>query len=64
MQFHPKADAGQQRDRQDRHGREGEGPHRRAGIPLPETGEQQGEKGRREGGAGARSRLLRFVHRG
>ena len=60
----PQHDPGEQRDEQDRRGGEGEGAARRAGVEVAESGEEQGEEGRRERGPCARSRLLRVVHRG
>ena len=43
---------------EDRRGGEGQGAHRRAGIELAETGEDQREERRREWRPGARSRAL------
>ena len=61
---HPQEDPGAQRDEQDRRRRERQGAHRRAGVELAETGEDQGEERRGERRPGARSRLLRCLHRG
>ena len=55
---------GSEGEQQDRRRREGERAHRRAGIELPEPGEDQGEERGRERRPGARSRLLRLLHRG
>jgi hypothetical protein len=60
----PQRHAGDERDEQDRHGGEREGARRRAGIQLTESGEDQGEEGRREWRPSARWRARRFVHRG
>jgi hypothetical protein len=60
----PKHDAGQQGRQEHGCGREGEGPIGRADVPVSETGEEQGEKRRRERRPSARSRVLRLVHRG
>ncbi len=49
---------------QDGTGREGQRAHRRSGIELAESGEDQGEECRSERRPRARSRALRFVHRG
>jgi hypothetical protein len=60
---HPQQHAGAQRDEQDGHGGEAERAHRRAGIELAESREDQGQERRRERRLGARSRLLRGLHR-
>ena len=49
---------------EDGRGRECEGTHRRTGVQMPESREDQGEECRREGRPRAPSRALRFVHRG
>ena len=54
---------GAQGDQQDRRGGEAEGPHRRARIGLTESGEEQRKERGGERRPGARSRLLRFLHR-
>ena len=56
--------AGREGQRQDRPGGEGQRPHRRTGIQLAESGEDQREESGRKRGPRARSRALWFVHRG
>ncbi len=60
---HPQEHARPEGDQEDRRGRETEGPHRRAGVGVAETGEDQREERRHERRSGARSRLLRVLHR-
>ena len=57
-------DPGRERERQDRAGGEGQRAHRRTGIELAESGEDQREESGRERRPRARSRALWFVHRG
>ena len=56
-------DAGEQREEQDRRRGEQQGALRRAGIEVAEAGEEQRQERRRERRPGARSRLLRVLHR-
>ena len=60
----PEDHPGAQREGQDRGGREGQGAQGRTGVELAESGKDQREEGRGEWRPRARSRALRFVHRG
>ena len=55
---------GRERQQEDRPSREGQRAERRAGVQLTETGEDEREESSRERRPRARSRALRFVHRG
>jgi len=60
---HPDHDPAGQRDEQDRGRGEQQGARRRTGIRVAQAGEDQGQECRRERRPGARSRLLRVLHR-
>ena len=60
---HPQHEAGEERDQQDWRGREPEGPRVGAQIEVPEAREEERKERRSERRPGARSRLLRFLHR-
>ena len=60
----PQHDPGQQRDDQDRGGREAERTARRTGVEVAESREEEGQKCRPKRRPCARSRVLRVVHRG
>ncbi len=57
-------DAQRQGEEEERHGGEAESPIPGAGVRVAQPGEDQRQEGGREGGAGARARLLRAGHRG
>ena len=61
--IHPQQEAGDQRDEEHRRRGEAQGSRRGARVQMTESRKQEGEERRSEGRPGARSRLLRFLHR-